>query len=186
MVVALEKPNRGMKPRENDLKLAVEREGGRELTPRERKAVQLFCAGLSLRCVAETIGVSSGTVQKWKRNPAFRQALAEAMDLEGEIHNFELRQLFGKALKRVDDLLDDKNPHIRVQAARLALEAHSSILRMAEEREMIEALEGRMDALAANAAHGAHLLNEASAEALPPFEEEADDIVDVRYTEESD
>lgn len=182
MTVILRKHNNGRAPRENDLARQIERRG-KELSPRERKAVELLCAGLTHNSVADTLGVSVTTVTKWKKNPTFRKALAEAMDVEGEIHSFSLKALFGKALNRVNDLLDDQNPYIRVQAARLAMEAHSSVLRMAEEREMLEALEGRMDALAANAAHGAHLLNEASAEALPP---EEDNIVDVRYTEDSD
>ena len=70
------------------------------------------------------------------------------MSLDADLHGARLQALFGKAVERVSELLDDPSPHIRVQAARLAFEAQAQIARVAEEAEMMKQLEARMDAIA--------------------------------------
>ena len=77
----------------------------------------------------------SQTIRNWKRLPQFKVALAEEIEIDAELHRFELKALYGKALKRVSELIDDKNPQIALAASKLAIEAEASILRIAEERE---------------------------------------------------
>ena len=122
------------------------------LTAKQKKAVDLLCAGLAPKCVADTLGISGDGLNKWRKLPAFKVALSEVMQVDTDLHGVRLRALYGKAIDRVSELLDDPSPHIRVQAARLAFEAEQNIMRVAEEAQMMRALEERMDQLAAGGA----------------------------------
>ena len=122
------------------------------LTKKQKKAVDLLCAGLAPKIVADTLGISGDGLNKWRKLPAFKVALSEEMQVDADLHGVRLRALYGKAITRVSELLDDPSPHIRVQAARLAFEAEQNIMRVAEEAQMMRALEERMDQLAAGGA----------------------------------
>ncbi len=122
------------------------------LTAKQKKAVELLCAGLSPLCVSETIGISTVALKTWRKLPAFKVAVSEALEVDADLHGVRLRALYGKAIDRVSELLDDPSPHIRVQAARLAFEAEQNIMRVAEEAQMMRALEERLDQLAAGGA----------------------------------
>ena len=135
-------------PRNVENRLAKQAAKDKPLDSRQKKAVQLLCAGLSPKCVADSIGVGNDALSAWRKKPAFKQAVSDAMNLDVELHGVRLQSLFGKAVERVSELLDDPSPHIRVQAARLAFEAQAQIARVAEEAEMMKQLEARMDAIA--------------------------------------
>ena len=55
--------------------------------------------------------------------------------------------MYGKAIYRVNELIEDKNPTIALAACKLAFEDEQNILRIAEETAMLCQLEERMDAL---------------------------------------
>ena len=118
------------------------------LTSKQKKAVELLCAGLVPKCVAEALGVSKQCLNSWRSLPAFKWAVSDAMQIDADLHGVRLKALYGKALDRVSELLDDPSPHIRVQAARLAFEAEQNIARVIEEQQMLKGLEERMDAIA--------------------------------------
>ena len=136
------------KPRNVENRLAKQASKDKPLDSRQLKAVELLCAGLSPKCVADSVGVGTKALDTWRKKPAFKVAISEGMNLDAELHGARLQALFGKAVERVSELLDDPSPHIRVQAARLAFEAQAQIARVAEEAEMMKQLEARMDALA--------------------------------------
>ena len=50
----------------------------RELTERQKAAVEVFLAGGDVRAVAAAVGVTPAAVRYWLRQPAFVQALREA------------------------------------------------------------------------------------------------------------
>nr|BDD44903.1 hypothetical protein 7 [bacterium] len=118
-----------------------------ELEERHLQAIDLLSAGLTMQSVAECVGVTGQTIHNWKRNPTFKKALAKAIGMDAELHRCDLIRLYGKALNKVDQLLDSKNEHIRLQAGRLIMEAHQATIRLAEEQEMLKALEARLDAI---------------------------------------
>ena len=120
-----------------------------DLDERHKQAVELLAAGLSTTSVAECLGVTHQTIVNWKRNPTFKAELAELIGIDATLHKFELIRLYGKSMERVNKLLDSKNEHIVLQAARLVMEAHQATVRLAEEQEMLAALEARMDAIQA-------------------------------------
>lgn len=134
----------------------------KRLSSPQKEAVRLLAAGLGMGCVADTVGCDPVTIRNWKRLPQFKVALAEAIEIDAEMHRFEIKALYGKSIQRVNELIDDKNPQIALAACKLAFEAEQNILRIAEETEMLKALESRMDALTSNGI-------------IPP----ADDIIDV-------
>ena len=134
----------------------------------------MLCAGMVPKCVCDALGITNSTLQKWRSKPAFKWALADAMQIDADLHGMRLRQLFGKALDRVNDLLDDKNPHIRLQAARLAFEAEMQICRVAEEQKMLQGLEERMEQLANAAIHGHVPMNEVQDAEIISTDDESD------------
>jgi hypothetical protein len=131
------------------------------LEERHEKAIELLSCGFSTAAAGECLGVTSTTISYWKRNPIFRDRLAEVIGIDATLHKTELVRLYGKSLERVDALLDSKNEQVRLQASRLIMEAHAATVRLAEEREMLSALEARMDALQSAADAGQPLLEEA-------------------------
>lgn len=168
MITVTEKSRRN----NDDSKLlaAVERSLVNDLTPKQKEAVQLVSAGFTNTTIAETLGICNKTVIAWKRDPVFRHELAKTIDIDVELHNYAVKALYGKSIEVVNNLLESKNEQIRIQAAKLAFDAQANILRIAEETEMMKALEERMDRLAAGGI-------------IPPAE---DDIEDAEIIEESD
>ena len=140
----------------------LERAKSKPLSAPQRKAVKMLAAGLTARSVADALGCEHATIINWKKKDNFRVALAEEIDIDADLHRFELKAIYGKAIYRVSELIQDKNPQIALQACKLAFEAEQNILRIAEETEMLKALESRMDALASNGI-------------IPP----ADEVIDV-------
>ena len=135
-------------PYDRSDQLLHQAERAKPLTAKQKKAVELLCAGLSPLCVSDALGVTTGALKKWRKLPAFKWAVSDEMQIDCDLHGVRLKALYGKALDRVSQLLDDPSPHIRVQAARLAFEAEQNIARALEEQQMMRALEERMDALA--------------------------------------
>ena len=120
------------------------------LTNQQKKAVKLLAAGLTTSCTADALGCTQVTICNWKKKDNFKIALAEEINIDAQLHRFELKATYGKAIGRVSELIEDKNPQIALAACKLAFEAEQNILRIAEETEMLKQLESRMDALAAN------------------------------------
>ena len=119
----------------------------KKLTNPQKVAVELMAAGLNNHSIADTIGCDIVTIRRWKTLPQFKVALSEAIEIDAELHRFELKALYGKAIQRVSQLVDDKNPQVALAACKLAFEAEQNILRIAEETAMLRQLEERMDAL---------------------------------------
>lgn len=125
-----------------------------ELNETQISAVEMIAAGLTNQCIAEALNISSGTVTLWRRNPVFRERLAEAVGLDAEIHSFRLKAVYGAALDRCAQLMKSRNEHIALGATRLIMENYQSVLRQTEELEMVRALEAKMDELSAAASNG--------------------------------
>ena len=159
-MAALTVDGRAGNTRDRTNTLLQQAERDKPLNAKQKKAVELLCAGLVPKCICEALGITNSTLQKWRGKPAFKWALSDAMQIDADLHGVRLKALYGKALERVDALLDDKNPHIRLQAARLAFEAEQNIARVFEEQQMLKSLEERMESLANAAIHGHAPMNE--------------------------
>lgn len=143
-------------PRNVENRLAKQAAKDKPLDKRQKRAIELLSAGLDPIGVADAVGVTPTTLRVWRTKPRFKQELADSMEIDADLHGVRLKRLYGKALDRVDKLLDDPDPKVQVQAARLAFEAEQNIARALEEQAMLRSLEERMDALA-QAGFGGHL-----------------------------
>ena len=121
-MLAVADNDREIKTRNVENRLAKQAAKDKPLDSRQKKAVELLCAGLAPKCVADSLGIGKTALDSWRRKPAFKVAIAEGMSLDADLHGARLQNLFGKAVERVSELLDDPSPHIRVQAARLAFD----------------------------------------------------------------
>jgi transposase-like protein len=50
----------------------------RELTERQKAALEVFLAGGDVKAAAQAVGVTPATIRTWLKQPAFQQALMEA------------------------------------------------------------------------------------------------------------
>jgi DNA-binding transcriptional MerR regulator len=130
----------------------------RKLTPKKKECARLLGQGFTIGMVGPALGVSPGTIKLWKKEPEFQEALREEINLRAEASNYKLHDLFRKSLETCEELMASKNEHIRLGAARLAAESYTAIARVAEERQLLEAIEARMDQLQANVATAAPIL----------------------------
>jgi hypothetical protein len=105
-----------------------------ELTPKQLEAVAGIAKGLATRQIAKVVGVSSRTVERWRKLPEFVAALAQ---IQGEVSrqvkvelvenvtsiNSRLENLASKSLDCLEQIID--NPETRnsdrIQAAKLVL-----------------------------------------------------------------
>ena len=141
-----------------------------KLSTNQKNAIKLMSKGFSVKMVSEACKVTSMTIHNWKKIPAFRNALSEAINLKAETSNYKLHDLFRKALEECEGLMQDRNPHVRLGAARLVCESYSAIAKAAEEKEMLVAMEQRMEQLQANMQTAQPILEAEDAEfrELPP------------------
>ena len=134
------------------------------LTTTQKKAVELIAKGFNKGMIAGACEVTVATINNWCKLPHFKTALAEAINFKAESSNYKLHDLFRKALEEVEGLLQDRNPHIRLGAARLACESYSAIAKAAAEEKMMAEMEARMEQLAANFQAGANIIEATEAE----------------------
>ena len=143
-----------------------------KLTTTQKKAIELMAKGYSAEMIGGALEVTSATIRNWKKLPHFKTALAEAINFKAESSNYKLHDLFRKALEEVEGLMQDRNPHIRLGAARLACASYSAIAKAAAEEKMMQEMEQRMEQLAANFQAGVNIIETTEAEfkELPPAE----------------
>ena len=113
------------------------------LTARQRKAIAALLASPTVSSAAETAGVSRSQLERWRRQPAFRAALAQA---EADIIEEAARQLLklqGTAIRVIARVMLDDNSHagVRIRAAQLIVENTLRLREIVSLEERIAALE---------------------------------------------
>ncbi|MCC6194180.1 MAG: hypothetical protein IT518_06890 [Burkholderiales bacterium] len=101
-----------------------------ELTEAKRRAAVLLAQGLSATEVGRRIQRDEHTIGRWKKDPAFSdavQAAGVALDeqarAEAAEFNAELRKVKREALRTLRNLLDSEEPVDRLRAVDIALKA---------------------------------------------------------------
>lgn len=113
-----------------------------ELSPRQRRALEVLCTGGKVAVAAKEAGVSRVTLSRWQREPVFA---AELRRLEGESLRALGRRLLGlgeKAGTALEDALGDDMPiGARLRAADLVTSRGPALAELTTLIERIEALE---------------------------------------------
>ena len=89
----------------------------REITEKQSLAIPLVLAGKTDQEVGDVIGVSRYTIISWRKDASFVEELHEARSLLRDSQLQELSATITKAFKVVEDLLDHKDPQVRLKAA---------------------------------------------------------------------
>ena len=93
-----------------------------ELNSKQIKAIPLLVTGMSDNEVAEQVGVSRQTVNKWKNQDddfiyELNKQRSEIWNQFGDLY----RSLIPKAIKTLEECLDSEDPKMRLGAARMIL-----------------------------------------------------------------
>jgi enoyl-CoA hydratase/carnithine racemase len=89
-----------------------------ELTSQQVEALELLLAGETVTSTAATLGVARETVSRWRHNdPAFVAAYNEALQSAWEASYKRLLDARGKAIDKLAELLDNKDPGVSLKAA---------------------------------------------------------------------
>ena len=124
-----------------------------ELSPRIERLAQGYAQGLTQRQAATYAGVSPRTARRWQHDPAFQARRRMLADQNYEALNDQILGATGAAFDTVREVLDDPNPRVRTEAARL-------ILGQAQAAHVNRDLAGRIERLEAQLAHESALNEE--------------------------
>ena len=111
------------------------------LTPRQAVALPHIAAESNLTRGAEAAQVGRRTLTRWMNDPAFR---AELERIRQNISDLAFNVVEGLTLKsaiRLEQLLDDPDPRIRLRALKVALSTSLSVKEQKEIRSRIEVIE---------------------------------------------
>jgi len=96
----------------------------------------------TIKRVAEKIHVSERTIYNWLKNSEFRTILNKERKRLTEDYLDGLSNLLDKAIKTLDDLMNDKSSSIRLKASSCILDYN---LKIRERKDIIEKLENIED-----------------------------------------
>jgi transposase len=121
------------------LKRPVETE--KSLTSKQLEAIALLAQGITIQKTAERVGTSEKTVDRWKRQAKFRQAIQEAEDaiFQGELRL--LRKTVKPAIAALVRNLESTKGYVQVQAASKLLDLHLELHKMERLEQRIQELE---------------------------------------------
>ena len=111
------------------------------LTPRQAVALPHIAAESNLTRGAEAAQVGRRTLTRWMNDPAFR---AELERIRQNISDLAFNLVEGLTLKsaiRLEQLLDDPDPKVRLRALKVTLSTSLSVKEQKEIRGRIEVIE---------------------------------------------
>ncbi len=111
------------------------------LTHRQAVALPHIAAEPNLERAAEAAQIGRRTLTRWMNDPAFR---AELERIRQNISDLGFNLVEGLTLKsaiRLDQLLDDPDPNVRLRALKAALSLSLSVKEQKEVRHRIEVIE---------------------------------------------
>ena len=88
-----------------------------EITEKQSLAIPLMLSGKTDQEVGDVIGVSRYTIISWRKDASFAEELHGARTLLRDSQLQELSTTITKAFKVVEDLLEHKDPQVRLKAA---------------------------------------------------------------------
>ncbi len=94
-----------------------------ELSPRQAAAIPHIITSRSTTEASELADVSRKTLQRWMRDPDFRDALEDVRREAAELARNQMGGLLVKAMATLSDVMDSSNDRARTDAARTAVYA---------------------------------------------------------------
>lgn len=118
-----------------------------ELTPKQQRALRALLTCKNVAEAAAAASVGERTLHRWRSEPEFRAALSLA---EGELLDAATRRLLAlheRAIDALEALIDGaQTDSVRLQAARVAIEASLKLRELRDIDQRIAALEAAMAA----------------------------------------
>lgn len=99
-------------------------DGIQPLSPQQWQAIQFLVAGKRQVEVSKELNVTQETVSRWRSSPLFAAALNIALRDSYQATIGELREAKTDAIRVLRDLLDNRQPRIRLSAAQAILRLH--------------------------------------------------------------
>lgn len=125
---------------------SVTPEPEKALTLKQRQAALLLAEGTTAVDVAERVGVSRVTMERWKKQPLFQEEIRQS---ENKIYDDSLRMLKRSAKDAVDCLMrnmgGNASPYVQVAAAAKVLDLGLEVYKIAEVLAGLSELHRRLD-----------------------------------------
>lgn len=93
----------------------------KELTPQQIEVLSLIVSGQSYEQAAHAAGISPSVIHKWMKQPVFHEEYKLSMERFRNIFESRTVAVAQKGIKVIHEFLEDKNPEIRLEAAKVAV-----------------------------------------------------------------
>jgi hypothetical protein len=80
----------------------------KELSPKQYKAIELYCSGKDEDEIVAEVGVTKATLRSWiATNPHFRSMIRQHFSAYLTVQNVQVGAAYEKAIKKATEMLDD-------------------------------------------------------------------------------
>lgn len=111
------------------------------LSPRQNVALPYIASEPTLSEGARAARIAKMTLMRWMRDPAFKAELEHIRRNMADLAFNELEGLTLKSVIRLEQLLDDPDPKVRLRALKVTLSTSLSVKEQKEIRSRIEVIE---------------------------------------------
>ena len=112
-----------------------------ELSDRQVSALPYLAAAATNTEGARLAEISVSTLTRWRQDSVFRDELRRLREDAASLAHAELNGLALKSAAALADLLEDPNPRVRTQAARIAIDAEIRLGESARNRRRLNQLQ---------------------------------------------
>ncbi len=128
-----------MQPNATELKVSDD-DSDSQLTPRQALALPYIVAAPSAAEGARAAHINKVTLHRWMNDPTFRAEFELQRKAVADLAYSEFRGLALKSVLIFAELLDDPNPHVRLQAARATVHTALKVEESQDLRKRLEVL----------------------------------------------
>ncbi len=100
-----------------------------DLTPQQQQAIELFTRGMTVRCIAEAVGVSRETLWRWRQHEHFNNAVYEAKRQQYEQIRDQAQSLLGLSMASLARVLEDPEARVNHSATNTAFKVLDFIVK---------------------------------------------------------
>ncbi len=100
-----------------------------KLTQAQLRAAGYLGSGMTYKATAREVGVNASTLHRWRQLPMFRAAVDEAADKY-------LREAYNNAMGKIIEQLENPDPWLLVQTARIVIEQYSRVCGRDNEQQL--------------------------------------------------